>query len=470
MLLPLYIILYKNKNMGTFNTNSNKEIKKEEIEVKLGERIEERNTDHAVRIPLSVINKVSKSICKIFYKENDKDINGTGFFMLLNNNVKRLITNYHVINENIDNINIILYNNKKIKINLKKRYYGFYQDLDITIVDIEDVNEIIKNIEFLDYDLNYIKGYNQYINIDLFTLEYPKNEIEVASGKIIKIINNNEFIHTIDTDYGSSGCPIILSNTLKVVGIHKAGDKNEKINYGTFIGEIINKSNQLKKFDNKINSKKSTIESHDDEKNFFSDDKDKEKKIDDVSFIGEIINNNNKLKKLDKQKSSHNEKNENISYSWGYSWASTRIRKELMDLNIHPPPNCSAGPINQDMFHWKATIMGPWDTPYEGGVFFLNIYFPIDYPLKPPKCTFITRIYHPNIDSNGSISLNILQEDWSPNLTIIKILLCISALIADPYLDPNPYGPLVPEIDHIYRTNRAQFKATAREWTQKYAN
>ena len=470
MLLPLYIILYKNKNMGTFNTNSNKEIKKEEIEVKLGERIKERYTDHAVRIPLSVINKVSKSICKIFYKENDKDINGTGFFMLLNNNVKRLITNYHVINENIDNINIILYNNKKIKINLKKRYYGFYQYLDITIVDIEDVNEIIKNIAFLDYDLNYIKGYNQYINIDLFTLEYPKNEIEVASGKIIKIINNNEFIHTIDTDYGSSGCPIILSNTLKVVGIHKAGDKNEKINYGTFIGEIINKSNQLKKFDNKINSKKSTIESHDDEKNFFRDDKDKEKKIDDVSFIGEIINNNNKLKKLDKQKSSHNEKNENISYSWGYSWASTRIRKELMDLNIHPPPNCSAGPINQDMFHWKATIMGPWDTPYEGGVFFLNIYFPIDYPLKPPKCTFITRIYHPNIDSNGSISLNILQEDWSPNLTIIKILLCISALIADPYLDPNPYGPLVPEIDHIYRTNRAQFKATAREWTQKYAN
>ena len=178
-----------------------------------------------------VINKVSKSICKIFYKENNKDINGTGFFMLLNNNMKCLITNYHVINENIDNINIILYNNKKIKINLKKRYYGFYQDLDITIVDIEDVNEIIKNIEFLDYDLNYIKGYNQYINIDLFTLEYPKNEIEVASGKIIKIINNNEFIHTIDTDYGSSGCPIILSNTLKVIGIHKEGDKNEKINY-----------------------------------------------------------------------------------------------------------------------------------------------------------------------------------------------------------------------------------------------
>ena len=375
--------------------------------------------------------------------------------MLLNNNMKCLITNYHVINENIDNINIILYNNKKIKINLKKRYYGFYQDLDITIVDIEDVNEIIKNIEFLDYDLNYIKGYNQYINIDLFTLEYPKNEIEVASGKIIKIINNNEFIHTIDTDYGSSGCPIILSNTLKVIGIHKEGDKNEKINYGTFIGEIINKNNQLKKIQKKINSKKSTIEkkfdwNYDDEKNFFSDDKDKEKKIDDDSFITTYID----------------EKNENIAYSHDCSTSIWRIRKELMNFNRDPPPICSAGPINEDnIFHWEATILGPWDTPYQGGIFFLNIHFPMNYPYEPPKCRFNTRIFHPNINSNGSISLNILQEDWYPNLTIDRILLCISALIADPYLDPYPYGPLVPEIDHIYRTNRARFEAIAREWT-----
>ena len=176
-----------------------------------------------------------------------------------------------------------------------------------------------------------------------------------------------------------------------------------------------------------------------------------------------------KKKKYDKKKASHNEKNENIAYSCGYSAASRRIRKELMDFNIDPPLCCSAWPINQDMFHWKATIMGPWDTPYQGGIFFLNIYFPINYPFEPPKCTFITRIYHPNINSNGYISLNILQEDWCPNLTIGRILLCISALLADPYLDPNPYGPLVPEIDHIYRTNRAQFEATAREWTQKYA-
>ena len=59
MLLPLYIILYQNQKMGTSNTNSNKEIKNEEIEVKLGERIKERNTGHAyVKYSIKKIIKI----------------------------------------------------------------------------------------------------------------------------------------------------------------------------------------------------------------------------------------------------------------------------------------------------------------------------------------------------------------------------------------------------------------------------
>lgn len=64
--------------------------------------------------------------------------------------------------------------------------------------------------------------------------------------------------------------------------------------------------------------------------------------------------------------------------------------------------------------------MGPGESPYSGGVFFLAIHFPTDYPFKPPKVNFTTRIYHPNINSNGSICLDILRDQWSPALTISK--------------------------------------------------
>merc|ERR1711968_7342 len=144
--------------------------------------------------------------------------------------------------------------------------------------------------------------------------------------------------------------------------------------------------------------------------------------------------------------------------------ASKRINKELQDLSKDPPSNTSAGPVGDDLFHWQATIMGPPDSPLAGGVFFLNVHFPTDYPFKPPKIQFTTRLYHPNINSNGSICLDILKDQWSPALTISKVLLSICSLLTD----PNPDDPLVPEIAHIFKTNPALYQKTAREWTQKY--
>ena len=135
------------------------------------------------------------------------------------------------------------------------------------------------------------------------------------------------------------------------------------------------------------------------------------------------------------------------------------------DLGRDPPANCSAGPVGDDLFHWQATIMGPEDSPYSGGVFFLNIHFPADYPFKPPKVSFTTRIYHCNINANGGICLDILKDQWSPALTISKVLLSICSLLTD----PNPDDPLVPEIAQIFRTDRGKHDETAREWTHKYA-
>ncbi|XP_025097084.1 ubiquitin-conjugating enzyme E2-17 kDa [Pomacea canaliculata] len=142
-----------------------------------------------------------------------------------------------------------------------------------------------------------------------------------------------------------------------------------------------------------------------------------------------------------------------------------RIHKELQDLGRDPPPTCSAGPVGEDMFHWQATIMGPPDTPYQGGVFFLTIQFPSDYPFKPPKVAFTTKIYHPNINSNGSICLDILRSQWSPALTISKVLLSISSLLTD----PNPDDPLVPEIARTFKNDRERYNELGREWTRKYA-
>ena len=142
-----------------------------------------------------------------------------------------------------------------------------------------------------------------------------------------------------------------------------------------------------------------------------------------------------------------------------------RITKELAELAKDPPANCSAGPIDDDMYHWQATIVGPSDSPYQGGLFFLNIHFPVDYPFKPPKVTFITKIYHPNINSNGGICLDILKDQWSPALTISKVLLSISSLLTD----PNPDDPLVPDIANLFKTDRNKYNNNAKEWTRKFA-
>eukprot|EP00325_Prymnesiales_sp_UTEX-LB-985_P021915 CAMPEP_0174714572 /NCGR_PEP_ID=MMETSP1094-20130205/18596_1 /TAXON_ID=156173 /ORGANISM="Chrysochromulina brevifilum, Strain UTEX LB 985" /LENGTH=149 /DNA_ID=CAMNT_0015913957 /DNA_START=19 /DNA_END=468 /DNA_ORIENTATION=+ len=142
-----------------------------------------------------------------------------------------------------------------------------------------------------------------------------------------------------------------------------------------------------------------------------------------------------------------------------------RINKELQDLNKDPPASCKAGPVDEDILHWKAAITAPADCPYAGGSFELDINFPQDYPFKPPKVKFITKIYHCNVNANGNICLDILSAQWSPALTISKVLLSICSLLTD----PNPDDPLVPEIAKVYKTNRVEHDKTATEWTQKYA-
>uniref|UniRef100_F6YKS8 E2 ubiquitin-conjugating enzyme n=1 Tax=Monodelphis domestica TaxID=13616 RepID=F6YKS8_MONDO len=142
-----------------------------------------------------------------------------------------------------------------------------------------------------------------------------------------------------------------------------------------------------------------------------------------------------------------------------------RIQKELADITLDPPPNCSAGPKGDNIYEWRSTILGPPGSVYESGVFFLDITFTPEYPFKPPKVTFRTRIYHCNINSQGVICLDILKDNWSPALTISKVLLSICSLLTD----CNPADPLVGSIATQYMTNRAEHDRMARQWTKRYA-
>ena len=142
-----------------------------------------------------------------------------------------------------------------------------------------------------------------------------------------------------------------------------------------------------------------------------------------------------------------------------------RITKELEELKNSPPDNCSAGPEKDDLYRWEGVIFGPADSPYSGGAFHLKILFPVDYPFKQPTITFTTKIYHPNINSAGIICLDILKNNWSPALTISKVLLSICSLLND----PNPNDPLVYEIADLLIKDKPKHDATAREWTMQYA-
>uniref|UniRef100_A0A3Q3WU85 E2 ubiquitin-conjugating enzyme n=1 Tax=Mola mola TaxID=94237 RepID=A0A3Q3WU85_MOLML len=129
------------------------------------------------------------------------------------------------------------------------------------------------------------------------------------------------------------------------------------------------------------------------------------------------------------------------------------------------PAHQNAGPKGDNIYEWRSTILGPPGSVYEGGVFFLDIAFTPDYPFKPPKVTFRTRIYHCNINSQGVICLDILKDNWSPALTISKVLLSICSLLTD----CNPADPLVGSIATQYTTNRPEHDRIAKQWTKRYA-
>ncbi|WVQ72862.1 hypothetical protein IAR50_002423 [Cryptococcus sp. DSM 104548] len=145
--------------------------------------------------------------------------------------------------------------------------------------------------------------------------------------------------------------------------------------------------------------------------------------------------------------------------------ATKRIKKEIADLAKEDLGNISLTPDEANILHWKAILPGPAGSPYEGGMFDIDIKVPHDYPFSPPHLLFLTKVYHCNVSSNGNICLDLLKTAWSPALSLYKVILSLSSLLTD----PNPADPLVPPIAKEYKSNRKKHDETARDWVRKFA-
>ncbi|XP_075152253.1 modifier of rpr and grim, ubiquitously expressed [Haematobia irritans] len=134
-------------------------------------------------------------------------------------------------------------------------------------------------------------------------------------------------------------------------------------------------------------------------------------------------------------------------------------------LNSYATEGIEAIPLDKQNTYWQASIQGPPGSPYEGGKFFIVIFFPERYPMIPPTVRFLTKILHPNVSRHGDVGIDIFQHNWSLALNVSKVLLSVQSLLTDPYTEVC----MEPDLGYMYEHNRCRFESLARSWTWKYA-
>ncbi|KAG8461302.1 hypothetical protein KFE25_010489 [Diacronema lutheri] len=146
-----------------------------------------------------------------------------------------------------------------------------------------------------------------------------------------------------------------------------------------------------------------------------------------------------------------------------------RLNKELAMLERDPPPGVSVWPKESKLTELEAVLAGPEGSPYESGLFRLDITLSARYPFEPPKVTFRTAIYHPNIDTAGRICLDTLNMPpkgaWKPSINIGTVLTSLRLLLAEPNAD----DPLMDDVAAQLRTDPAAFRRAAAEHTRVHA-
>lgn len=146
-----------------------------------------------------------------------------------------------------------------------------------------------------------------------------------------------------------------------------------------------------------------------------------------------------------------------------------RLSRELMKMSDSPPHGICVFSKDDKLRELEAKITGPDDTPYKGGIFTLQIIVPERYPFAPPSIKFVNKIYHPNIDDNGRICLDLIKMppsgSWKPTIGLEGLLIAVRMLLQN----PNPDDPLMADIAEEYKNYKEEYLKKAKLYTEKYA-
>ena len=373
---------------------------------------------------------IENKICT-FILENGRK--GIGYFCTIHFSLYKLmnvlITDNHLIDEsflkNENNIIKLFMNHNQIyrEIYLNNRIKYTNKEYNITIIQIFQEDDKINDFLELDYRLLNINGKEIYI------LNNTNNKKYVIFGG--KVLKNNfyDFNYICQANIISPGTPILNILNNKIIGIHKGFDKNTNCNMGFFFNYF------LQTF---------TFEEQDKQTIF--------------------LYSSGKLKCIRRMQNELNFYN----------------NKEMCD-------NYVIYPITENLIFLQAIVFGPEDTPYENGVFFLDITLPLEYPFRPPMIKFKTKIFHPNfiINEDCRYAVKELSKDWNPGITISKIVNKIYSLLKKPNMDCENAPQNILHFHHhhhsikknifnkecleIMKENYENYKKIAKEWTIKFA-
>ena len=339
---------------------------------------------------------------------------GSGFFCKINfENFSKifLFTNNHILNENLIKPNSeiqIKYKNEIKVIKMNNRFSCTNEELDYTCIEIF-VSEDFK--DYFEIDLSEIKKYKYEL---LVCFQFPEgNDISLAEGKLIDIIDNCQIIHTITTDFGSSGSPIVLSNNLKVIGIHRGRFQSHDFNRGVLIKNVLN--------DIKLQIK---------QKNYV---------FPYFNLISYFKTPNNLEEEIELLKRF----NEDFNFL------------DSLSIKLLIPKSYN---------EIEGYVKAPENSLYKNGIFKFKILFPIEYPYRPPKLLFLTKITHVNISEDGYVCVKYLVQ-WEKKYNLLGLL----SVIYEIFVLENPHSPFDMQLARILRSNPLEYEKICNDYIDKYA-